>query len=300
MTRRGWALFAALSVLWGVPYLMIKVAVAEVSVPVLVFARSGIGALVLLPLALRDGQLATLARRWRPLAAFAALEVVIPWCLLSSAESRLTSSTTGLLIAATPIFAAVAVVLFRVPGAERPGGARSLGLAIGFAGVLILAAPELGGDGWAIGEALLASACYATAPLIATRWLDDIPAASLTVACLALSAAVCLPPAAMTWPSTSPSGEVLAAIAGLAVVCTALAYVGFFALIHEVGPSRAVVFTYVNPAVAVVAGVLVLDEPFTVTTLVSFLLILGGSFLSAGPKIPEASPRAAGSWPARQ
>ena len=298
MTRRGWALFALMGVLWGVPYLMIKVAVAEVSVPVLVFARSGIGALVLLPLALRDGQLATLARRWRPLAAFAALEVVVPWCLLSSAESRLTSSTAGLLIAATPIFAAVAVVVLRAPGAgERLTATRSIGLAIGFAGVSILAAPQLGGDGWAIGQVLLASACYATAPLIAARWLNDIPATSMTAACLALAAAVCLPPAAMTWPSTSPSGGALAAIVGLAVVCTALAYVGFLALIREVGPSRALVFTYVNPAVAVVAGVLVLAEPFTATTLVSFVLILGGSLLAAGPKIPESSLRAVGSEP---
>ena len=154
MSRRGWVLFALMSVIWGVPYLMIKVAVEGVSVPVLVFARTAVGAAVLLPLALRGGRLAGLRRHWRPMAAFAAIEIIVPWWLLSDAERHLTSSMTGLLIAASPI---VAVVVGRLTGdTERLGPARIAGLAAGLAGVAVLATPELrGGEPLAIAEVLL-------------------------------------------------------------------------------------------------------------------------------------------------
>lgn len=283
MSKRGWALFAVMSVVWGLPYLMIKVAVTGVPVPVLVFARTAIAAAILLPLALRGGRLAGIHRHWRPLLAFAALEIMVPWWLLSDAERHLSSSMSGLLIAASPV---IAVVLARLTGGEgRLGGTRVAGLAVGFAGVSLLAAPELrGGSPWAITEVLLCAACYATGPLIAARWLAAVPALPLTAVCLALTAAVYAPATAATWPSAMPSGRVLAAVVGLAVVCTALAFVAFFALIREVGPARALVFTYVNPAVAVVAGVLLLDEPLTATIVASFGLILAGSVLATGSR----------------
>ncbi|MFD1532558.1 DMT family transporter [Pseudonocardia aurantiaca] len=284
MSRRGWVLFALMSVIWGVPYLMIKVAVEGVSVPVLVFARTAVGAAVLLPLALYQarrggGQFAGLRRHWRPLAAFAAIEIMVPWWLLSDAERHLTSSMTGLLIAASPI---VAAVVGRLTGdAERLGPARIAGLAAGLAGVAVLAAPELrSGEPWAIVEVLLVAVCYATAPIIAARKLNDVPALPMTAVCLTGAALVYAPPAVLTWPAALPATEVLVALAGLALVCTALAFLVFFALIREVGPSRALVFTYVNPAVAVAAGVTVLGEPLTAAILVSFVLILGGSVLA--------------------
>ncbi|GAA1289996.1 DMT family transporter [Pseudonocardia aurantiaca] len=273
-----------MSVIWGVPYLMIKVAVEGVSVPVLVFARTAVGAAVLLPLALYQarrggGQFAGLRRHWRPLAAFAAIEIMVPWWLLSDAERHLTSSMTGLLIAASPI---VAAVVGRLTGdAERLGPARIAGLAAGLAGVAVLAAPELrSGEPWAIVEVLLVAVCYATAPIIAARKLNDVPALPMTAVCLTGAALVYAPPAVLTWPAALPATEVLVALAGLALVCTALAFLVFFALIREVGPSRALVFTYVNPAVAVAAGVTVLGEPLTAAILVSFVLILGGSVLA--------------------
>ncbi|GII05391.1 DMT family transporter [Planobispora takensis] len=303
MSRRGWILFALMSLIWGVPYLMIKVAVDGVSVPVLVFARTAVGAAVLLPLALRGGRLRGIMRYWRPMAAFAALEIIVPWWLLSDAERHLTSSMTGLLIAASPI---MAVVVGRLTGdAERLGAVRWTGLALGLAGVAVLAAPELrGGDPWSITEVLLTAACYATAPLIAARRLKDVPALPMTALCLGLAALVYAPPAVMTWPDALPSGRVLAALAGLALICTALAFIVFFALIREVGASRALVFTYLNPVVAVAAGVVVLDEPLTPSILASFALILGGSVLAtlsrggagdapappAGERLTEESP----------
>ncbi len=294
MSGRGWVLFALMGVLWGIPYLLIKVAVEGVSVPRVVFARTAVGAAILLPLALRAGRPTWLRERWRPLLAFAVIEIMIPWGLLSDAEQHITSSMTGLLIAATPI---VAVLVGRLTGdTERLGAPRWAGLAIGLAGVAVLAAPAMGdGSPWAIVEVLLVAVCYATAPIIAARRLSDVPALPMTAVCLGGAALVYAPPAILTWPQTLPDGRVLAALAGLAVLCTALAFLVFFALIREVGPSRALVFTYVNPAVAVTAGVLVLGEPLTASILVSFALILAGSVLATAPRAtataePVASP----------
>ena len=290
MSRKGWILFAAMCLLWGIPYLFIKVAVEEVSVPVVVFARTAIGAVLLLPLALRSGQLGALRPYWRPLVAFAALEIIVPWGLLSAAEQKLPSSLAGLLIAAVPIISVVTARL--TGGSERLSRRRWAGLLTGLGGVALLAAPDLGGgNGLAVAEVLLVAFCYATAPLIAARKLADVPALPMTAACLSLGALVWLPAAIVTWPHQVPSGRALGSLAALGVICTACAFLVFLALIREAGTSRAMVFTYVNPAVAVAAGVAFLSEPFTVTIAVSFALILAGSLLATwtgrGPAGPE-------------
>ncbi len=288
MSRRGWVLFAAMCVVWGIPYLMIKVAVTGVSTPVLVFARTAIGAMVLLPAAARRGGLGVLGSRWRPLVAFAVVEIMGPWFLLSNAERRLPSSLTGLLIAATPV---VGVVIARLTGgAERLSAKRWTGLAVGFAGVVVLAAPQLGGgNGWSLTEMLLVILGYATAPLIAARKLGDVPSLQLTAACLTLAALVYAPAALASWPHALPSTGVLASLGGLGVVCTAGAFIVFFELIREVGPSKALVFTYVNPAVAVAAGVALLGEPLSAAVLASFVLILAGSVLATAPAARQAA-----------
>ncbi|HEY7483207.1 MAG TPA: DMT family transporter [Streptosporangiaceae bacterium] len=287
MTRRGWVLFALMSVIWGIPYLMIKVAVADVSVPVLVFARTTLGAMVLLPLAIRAGGLPGIVRRhWLPIIAFAAFEIAIPWWLLSDAERHLSSSMSGLLIAAVPIIAAA---LARATGdTERLGARRLIGLAVGFGGVAVLAAPHLdGGDALSVLEVLGTALGYAVAPLIAARKLKDVPNVAVTGTALTLAALVYLPSAALTWPQEVPPANVLASLAGLGLICTALAFVIFLELIGEVGPSRAMVFTYVNPAVAVAAGVLILGEDLTWPIVAAFVLIIAGSVLAAGSR-PQA------------
>ncbi|MET0702102.1 MAG: DMT family transporter [Mycobacterium sp.] len=280
MSARGWTLFAAMSLIWGIPYLLIKVALDGVSVPVLVFARTAIGAIVLLPLALRSrGNLRIVASRWKPLLAFAFFEIIAAWLLLSDAEHHLSSSLTGLLIAASPIIAAI---LDRVTGgARRLGRVQLAGLAVGLTGVGVLAGPGLtGGAVWPITELLLVATCYAIAPLIAARYLADVPSLPMTAACLGFAALIYAAPAAMHWPHAMPTTRVLVAVAALAVVCTALAFIVFFALIREVGAARALVFTYINPAVALAAGVIVLGEPLTVWNLAGLGLILAGSALA--------------------
>jgi drug/metabolite transporter (DMT)-like permease len=294
VSRRGWVLFALMSVIWGMPYLFIKVADGGVSVPVLVFTRVTVAAVLLLPLALRRRQLAGLWRHWRWLVAFAFVEMMVPWALLSNAERHLSSSMTGLLIASVPI---ITVIFARLTGGtERLTPVRWAGLLIGLAGVAVLAGPSaLGGDAWSVAQVLLVAVCYSTGPLIANRKLNELPVLAVNAFCLSFAAVAYAPAAALTWPSSVPSVQVLASLATLAVICTALAFVLFFKLIAEVGPSRAMVFTYVNPAVAVALGVLVLGEPLTAAIVAAFVLILAGSVLAtrssrqrAGPAGPAA------------
>lgn len=277
-----------MGVLWGIPYLMIKVAVDAVSPSMVVFTRCALGAALLLPFALRQGGLPrTLRTHWRPMLAFSVIEIIGPWWTLTDAERHLSSSTAGLLIAGVPI---VGVILARFFGdTERLGARRMVGLALGLAGVGVLTAPHLtGGDARSLAEVGVTVLGYATAPLIITRYLKQVPILQLIAPCLALAAVVYAPAAAATWPTELPSGPVLASLVALGVICTALAFVVFLELIREAGPTRATVFTYVNPAVAVAAGALFLDEQLTVTVLASFALILAGSFLAtaAAPKTP--------------
>ncbi len=281
MTARGWFLFSLMGVVWGIPYLMIKVAVdAPLSPSVVVFTRCALGAALLLPFAIRQGGLArTVRAHWLPMLAFACIEIIGPWFTLTDAERHLSSSTAGLLIAGVPI---VGVALARFFGdTERLGARRTTGLALGLAGVAVLTVPHLtGGDARSLAEVLLTVVGYATAPLIAARWLKNVSTFQLTAPCLALAALVYAGPAAATRPSGMPSATVLAALAGLGVICTALAFVAFLELIKEVGPTRATVFTYVNPAVAVAAGALFLGEDLTWGIGAAFALILAGSVLA--------------------
>jgi drug/metabolite transporter (DMT)-like permease len=282
LTRRGLVLFAAMCVIWGVPYLMIRVAVRELSPVTLVFGRTAIGALLLVPVAVvRRTELRALAARWRSLLAYTAIEVAIPWVLLARAETKLSSSLTGLLIAAVPLVGAVVVTL--TGERQRQGSRRWLGLLIGIAGVGAIVGLDLGVvNGLAIGEIALVAVCYAVGPIILSRRLAELPALDVVVASLVLSAIAYAPLAAWRWPSSLPSGRVLLSVVGLAVVCTAIAFLVFFALIAEVGPVRATVITYVNPAVAAVLGVAVLGEHVTWGMGVGFALVLIGCVLATG------------------
>jgi drug/metabolite transporter (DMT)-like permease len=287
MTRRGWILFSAMCVIWGIPYLLIRVAVRDLNPAMLVFCRTGISALLLLPLAIGRGEVRAALRRWRGVLAFSVVEMAIPWLLLSSAEEHLSSSLTGLLVAAVPL---VGAVLMRTTGArERLGLSSSLGLLLGLAGVAALVGLDLGGASvGSLGEVGTVAVCYAVGPAILSRWLSDLPALGVIALSLA-AAAVCYAPfAAFSIPSAQPSWKVIASVLTLAAVCTALAFVLFFALIEQVGPLRATVITYVNPAVAALLGVTILGESFTIGMAVGFALVLAGSVLATRPARPSA------------
>lgn len=298
MTARGWFLFSLMGVVWGIPYLMIKVAVDEVSPSGVVFARCALGALLLLPFALRrPGLTRNVRKHWKPMLAFAVIEIIGPWYTLTDAERHLSSSTAGLLIAGVPI---VGVLLSRFFHAAESLGARRLtGLALGLGGVGVLTVPHLtGGDALSLAEVLVTVIGYATAPLIADRHLKDVPTLHLITPCLALAALVHAPAAVVTRPADLPSTGALAALAALGVVCTAVAFVAFLELIKEAGPIRASVITYVNPAIAVAAGALFLAEPLTATVLTAFTLILTGSVLATAAAPEPRSRRVR--WSTRQ
>lgn len=273
-------------VIWGIPYLMIRVAVRELAPVTLVFFRTAIAAALLMPLAARRGELRPLLAHWRSLLAYTAIEVALPWFLLSHAETRLTSSLTGLLLAAVPLAGALIVTL----SAERAQlGARLwLGLLVGLVGVGAIVGLDLGQlNLLALVEIALVAVCYAVGPLILSRAMSGVPALGIVAASLAVSAIVYAPLAAVNWPSTFPSAHVVESVLGLAVVCSAAAFLIFFALIREVGPLRATVITYVNPAVAAALGVTLLDERLTAGMVIGFMLVLAGCFLATGQR-PEA------------
>jgi drug/metabolite transporter (DMT)-like permease len=288
MTRRGALLFAAMCVIWGIPYLLIRVAVRELAPVTLVFFRTVVGALLLTPVAAFRGELRPLVQHWRPLLAYTAVEVAVPWVLLARAETKLTSSLTGLLIAAVPLVGAVIVTL--TGERERLGGRRWLGLLVGIAGVAAIVGLNLGQvDVVALIEIGLVAVGYAVGPIILSRSMTDLPAYGVVAASLLLSAIVYAPFAAANWPSSMPSAHVVESVLGLAVVCTALAFLVFFALIAEVGPVRATVITYINPAVAAVLGVTLLSEHLTRGMVIGFALVLAGCVLATG-RSPEAIP----------
>ena len=282
ITRRGWILFASMCVIWGIPYLLIRVAVRELSPATLVLARTGIAALVLLPIAALRGEIRPLRSRWIAVLAFAAVEIAVPWVLLSSAEEHLSSSLTGLLIAAVPLVGAV--VAGTTGARDRVGPVSALGLLLGLAGVATLVGSSLGAaNAGALVEMAVVVVCYAVGPIILARFLGGLPALGVIAVSLALSAVVYAPIAAFSFPGSVPSGRVIGSMLALALVCTALAFLVFFALIEQIGPVRATVITYVNPAVAAVLGVAILGEAFTGGMGVGFVLILAGSVLATRP-----------------
>jgi drug/metabolite transporter (DMT)-like permease len=294
VSRKGWLLFISLCVIWGIPYLFIRVAVRELPPPALVFLRTAPAALLLLPFALRGGEVRRLLRSWPWLLLYTALELCAPWLLLAHAEQRISSSLAGLLIATVPLIGAVAYRAFGV--ADHFGARRLTGLFVGFAGVAALVGLDLSSsDALGIGETVAVAFCYAMGPVVISRRLSHLPAIGVITASLVITAALYAPPGLLTMPA-SLSAETIASVAILAVVCTVIAFLLFFALIREVGPSRTTVITYVNPLVAVLLGVALLGESFTLGIAVGMPLILVGSVLatSRSPQ-REGGPGAAGS-----
>lgn len=277
MSRRGWWLFLALGVIWGIPYLLIRVAVMEMPPVFVAFARTLIGAALLLPIAASRGQLKPVLHHWKALLAFTLVEISGPWWLLGHAETRINSSTAGLLIATVPVLTAGMLAL---TGRERLDTRRALGLAVGLGGVVALVGLDIDlSDGWAVGAALLAAVGYAIGPIIINRRLSGVPPLGVIAASLGLAALLYVPFAAAAWPAHF-GVQASAAVVTLGLVCTALAFLLFFALIAEAGPARATVITYFNLLVALLLGVLLLKEPLSPGMLVGSALVVLGSFLA--------------------
>lgn len=278
MTRRSWLLFSAVGFLWGVPYLLIKVAIRSLDPSFLVFARTTASSLVLLPIVLYRRELGPVMRKWRPLAAYTFAELALPWLLLSTAEQHISSSLAGLLLAAVPI---VGALLARLWGhRERLSGTRVAGLAVGIIGVGALVGLDVRAhDALSFVEMAVVVVCYSTGPMIFARHLGGLPPLGVVAGSLILTAVSYVPAAIWQAPTHTPSASVIWSIVGLIAV-TVSGFLCFFALINAAGAARATVTTYVNPAVALVLGVVFLNERFTLGAGIGFAFILSGSYLS--------------------
>jgi drug/metabolite transporter (DMT)-like permease len=291
MTRRGWALFAAMAVIWGIPYLFIKIAVVEVSPVAVAGWRTLLAAAILLPIAARSRALRPALRAWPFVVAFGLMEMALPWVLLGHAETRVPSGFAGLMLAVVPIVGTI--VSWLLGDRHALSRVRLAGLAVGVTGVAALV-----GLDWAAGtidplsvvELLVVAVCYAVAPAMAARKLAHVPSMGVVSVSLAVVALLYLPASLSSVRTGLPSPSVVLSLLVLALVCTALAFVLFFGLIAEAGPVRATVITFVNPAVAVALGVVVLAEPLTWGTLVGFPLVLLGSYWATRGPAPAAEP----------
>jgi drug/metabolite transporter (DMT)-like permease len=295
VSARAWVLFVAMSLIWGVPYLFIKIAVDDGVPPLIVaWSRVALGALVLLPIAWRTGTLRGIRQHLEWVVTFALFEIVIPFPLISFGEVHVSSSVTAILIAALPLV--VAGITLRIEPDERVSAPRLAGLLLGLAGVVLLVGVDVAGST----DELVGAACvlaatlgYAVGPMIIRHRLSECDPRGVSAVALAAGAVMLAPSLVVTPLHETPSGGALAAIAVLGVVCSALAFVVFFALIVEAGPTRATVITYLNPAVAVLLGVTLLGEDLGAASLAGLLLILAGSWTATGGALPRPRRRAA-------
>jgi drug/metabolite transporter (DMT)-like permease len=292
LTRRAWIAFAACSVLWGIPYFFIKVAVDDLPAVFVAWARIALGALILLPVAYRQGALRGIRERIGVVVAFGLIEIAGPFTLIPLGERNLSSSLAAILIAAVPL--TVAILAVRFAPEERVHGGRLAGLFVGLAGVVLLLGIDVAGKT----EELIGALCilgatlgYAGGPLIANAKLSDLPAIAPVAAALGISTIVLAPFAAFSLPDHAPPFKAVGSVIVLGVACTAVALVVFFVLLTEAGPSRASVITYINPVVAVTLGVLFLNESLGAASVAGLVLILAGSYVSTRVTSPAPSPR---------
>lgn len=284
MSRRSWGLFAAVSVLWGVPYLFVGIALDEGIGPGWIAAgRVLLAALVLAPLIARYSQRSQLAGHWGRLAVLALVQVVIPFSLISRGEEIVSSGTAGVLIATEPIFVLVIGVMLKLRG--RPKAVGILGLILGFGGVFVLSS-EMSGAFTGTVLLILAAGSYALGAVLVARWFSQIPPTVVVAGMIILAAPALLVVAVSTEGLPAPTWAGVGALAALGIVSTPLGFLAFFALIAYAGADRAALTAYVAPVVAVLAGMIVLAEPIGPHTLTGAALILVGAWLAARERVP--------------
>ena len=286
MTVRAWLAFAALGVVWGLPYLLIKVALGGVAPLEVAWWELTIGAVVLLPLACARGALADVRLHWKPIGALALLQLAVPSSLIPLSEQWIRSSLAGVLAATAPLLIALLGPLFGAR--ERFGPKRIAGLLVGFFGVVVLLgfdAPQ--GAQW-IGLAcmLLAALAYALAPLVIQRYLHGADGLGPTAVALAIASLLLCPAGIRFLPRSLPSGRAIGSLFALGAVCTALGMLLYFLLIKEAGAARAGVVKYLSPVVAALLGAMVLGEAFPFSSIVGLILILSGSWFATRASKP--------------
>jgi drug/metabolite transporter (DMT)-like permease len=304
VSRRAWLAFGAISVIWGIPYLLIRVAVRHGVTPsFLAWGRVTLASAVLLALAWRAGTLPSLRGRWRVLLLYAVVEICIPFPMIAAGETRVSSSLAAILISTVPLI--VALLALRFDHSERPTPKRAFGLLLGFGGVVALMGIDIAGKGGELlgaGAILLAAVGYAIGPMLIKLRMAQLDPRATMGASLAIASVLLTPAAALDRPHAVPSAAAIACVVALGLVCTAAAFVIFSILITEAGTSRATVITYINPVIAVGLGVTLLGERPGAGAVAGLLLILAGSWLATDGRLPPGLgrlPLLAGRMPAR-
>jgi drug/metabolite transporter (DMT)-like permease len=292
MSRRAWWAFAVMSVTWGASYLLIKIGIdGGVPAPDVAWLRVALAAVILLVLAWRAGVMQTLSGRWRWVWAYAVAEISIPFPLIAAGEVHIASSLAAIIIASVPLI--VTVLSLRFDPSERPTPLRALGLAVGFIGVIALVGLDVAGSGAQVVGAvavLVGAVGYAIGPILVKLGMDGMDSRAAMGGSLLIATVILAPFAAVDLPSRTPTLGALAAVGGLGVFCTAMAFVVYTVLVREAGTGRATIITYVNPLVAVVLGVTLLGERPGPGALAGLLMILAGSWLSTGGRLPPRGP----------
>jgi len=292
MSRKGWILFTLVGLLWGVPYLFMKVAVEELSTPMIVFTRLMIGAALLVPLALREGSLKSALKYWRYILLYAVLEMVIPWSLITSSQRNLSSGVVALLVATVPIWATL--FAHQTGDSTAAHRVRIFGIIIGLIGITLIVGIESISDFGnirALLQILVAAASYAWAVNMITRKAPGISGIAINGIAMMISSVIFAPFAIANRPETLPSLEVTLSMLGLGVLCSGIAFWVFFVVLDEIGPARASLVVYPNTAVAVVLGIVILREPITLAILIGLPLVLVGSYFAS--RKPNSQPIAA-------
>lgn len=294
MSRRSWIQFGFLAAFWGASYLFIKVALDDVfEPPMIVFLRTALAALVLVPFALKSGALGALRGRLGVVAFLALLQVAAPFMLISFGQEHISSSLAGILVATAPIFTFLLAIW--ISQEERPQGIGLAGVGLGIVGVVVLLGIDAGGGAAALAGGLmvvLASLGYALGAYYLKRTLSGIEPVAIVAATMAASALIAAPVAAFSLPTAAPSLAAVASLTALGVVGTGVSFVLFYSLIATVGPAKASLVAHIAPGFAVVYGVVLLDESFTVATAGGLLLIVSGSWLAAEGRLPWQPKRA--------
>jgi drug/metabolite transporter (DMT)-like permease len=298
VSARAWLAFIFLGIFWGIPYLFIKLAVAELSPFDVAWGRITLAALILLPIAWRRGELRALVTHKGAVCAFALVEFAIPFSLISLGERWIPSSVTAILIATVPLTIALISRFFGVH--ERLGAVRLIGLILGFTGVVALVGlGTLSGLlAWAgVACVLVSTIGYAIGALIIERHLHAVGSIGPVAGSLSIASLLLLVPAMLSLPTHMPSAVALSSVAILGLVCTVLAMLLMFYLVKSAGASRASIVTYINPAVATLLGMVLLDERLGVWGLIGFGLVLFGSWLATRGSAPETQAAAAEAAP---
>jgi len=286
--RRAWLLLALLAALWGASYLFIKVSLDDLTPVWIVFLRTALGGLVLAPVAIKRGALAPLRAHRGTILILAAVQIVVPFLLITVGEQHITSSLAGILVSSAPIFTALLAIRF--DSEERSRGWRGVGIALGIVGVALLFGVDLtGGTAAFLGglAVLLASLGYAVGAMVLKRRLRGVQPVGIAASTMAVSSALLI----LALPFTVPSGggpglDTVGSMLALGVGGTGLAFLIFYTLIADVGPARASLVAYVAPGFAVFYGVTLLGESLTAGAIAGLALILLGSYIGAEGRPP--------------